>query len=259
MSYPDGLFVWADVALPDPAAGAAFYRAVFGWETAFASPEESMPYWMFAKDGKTVAGMGGLSPDQVERGVPPVWSSYVTVDDVADAVARARDLGATVVLEPMQIFTSGKMAFIQDPQGAMVGLWQGGDHVGADEFNTPGFMCWNELGTRDIEGSIAFYTGLFGWETSPSDMGNGREYTTFLIGDRPNGGAYDANTMLPDEIPNHWGIYFAVADCDATVASIKEHGGSVLGDPFDSPVGRMAVCADPQGASFFIIRMAAEG
>jgi predicted enzyme related to lactoylglutathione lyase len=259
MSHPNGLFSWADVAVPDPGAGAGFYRAVFGWEANLATPEESMPYWMFTKDGKNVAGMGGLAPDQIEQGMPPVWSSYVNVDDVEDTVARAKDLGATIIMEPMQVFTSGKMAFIQDPQGAMVGLWQAGDHTGADEFNTPGFMCWNELGTRDIEGSIAFYTGLFGWGTSTSEMGNGREYTTFTIGDRPDGGAYDATGMLPDGIPTHWGIYFAVESCDATVAAVKENGGSVMGDPFDSPVGRMAVCGDSQGAPFFVIQLADEG
>ena len=257
MSHPNGLFAWADVAQADPAAGAGFYGAVFGWEAAQGSPDESMPYWMFTKDGKLTAGMGGLSPDQLEAGQPPVWSSYINVDDIDDTVARAEELGATIIMPAMQIFGSGKMAFIQDPQGAMVGLWQPMDHTGADEFNTPGFMCWNELATRDLPGSIEFYTGLFGWTVAKTDMGSGREYHTFMIGDRPNGGAYDAASMnLPDEVPNHWGIYFAVEDCDATVALVNGNGGSVMGDPFDSPVGRMAVCSDPQGAPFFVIQLA---
>ncbi len=257
MSHPNGLFTWADVAQADPGAGAAFYQAVFGWEATQASPDESMPYWMFRRDGKLVAGMGGLSPDQIEAGQPPVWSSYLNVDDVDATVGRAEELGATIIMPVMQIFTSGRMAFIQDPQGAMVGLWQPQDHTGADEFNTAGFMCWNELATRDYAGSVEFYTSLFGWNTHVSEMGNGQEYTTFLVGDRPNGGVYDANAMqLPDEIPSHWGIYFTVEDCDTTVAAVKDAGGIVQSGPFESPVGRMAVCADAQGAPFFVIELA---
>jgi uncharacterized protein len=54
--------------------------------------------------------------------------------------------------------------------------------------------------------------------------------------------------------PNHWHVYFAVADADATVARATELGGSILVEPFDTPVGRMAVIRDPQGATFSIIQ-----
>jgi predicted enzyme related to lactoylglutathione lyase len=56
--------------------------------------------------------------------------------------------------------------------------------------------------------------------------------------------------------PNHWHVYFGVADADATVAKATELGGSVLVPAFDSPVGRMAVIADPHGAVFSIIQPA---
>jgi uncharacterized protein len=56
--------------------------------------------------------------------------------------------------------------------------------------------------------------------------------------------------------PNHWHVYFGVADADATVAKATELGGSVLVPPFDTPVGRMAVIADPQSAVFSIIQQA---
>jgi predicted enzyme related to lactoylglutathione lyase len=51
-------------------------------------------------------------------------------------------------------------------------------------------------------------------------------------------------------------VYFGVADADATVAKATELGGSVLVPPFDTPVGRMAVIGDPQGAVFSIIQQA---
>jgi len=57
-------------------------------------------------------------------------------------------------------------------------------------------------------------------------------------------------------VPNHWHVYFAVADADATAAKVTELGGSMLAEPFDTPAGRMAVARDPQGAAFSIIQPA---
>jgi predicted enzyme related to lactoylglutathione lyase len=45
-------------------------------------------------------------------------------------------------------------------------------------------------------------------------------------------------------------VYFAVADADATAAKVTAQGGSILAEPFDTPVGRIAVARDPQGAVF---------
>jgi predicted enzyme related to lactoylglutathione lyase len=51
-------------------------------------------------------------------------------------------------------------------------------------------------------------------------------------------------------------VYFVVTDADAAAAKIRELGGGVLAEPFDTPVGRMAVAADPQGAVFSIMQPA---
>ena len=58
-------------------------------------------------------------------------------------------------------------------------------------------------------------------------------------------------------MPPFWGVYFAVADCDETVAKAKELGASVLAEPMDVPgVGRMSAMLDPQGAAFSVIKNA---
>ena len=53
---------------------------------------------------------------------------------------------------------------------------------------------------------------------------------------------------VPEEIPAHWLVYFAVEDTDATVAQAKERGGSVMVEPIDIPAGRFAILTDPHGA-----------
>jgi predicted enzyme related to lactoylglutathione lyase len=67
-------------------------------------------------------------------------------------------------------------------------------------------------------------------------------------------------TMSPPMpgVPNHWHVYFAVADADAAAAKAVELGGQVLVEPFDTPVGRIAVLMDPQGANFSVLKSSGE-
>ena len=252
MGLADGMIGWADVAAPDTAVAESFYRAVFGWDSQ-TNPSESMPYTMFTKDGKVVAGMGPLSPDQQAAGQPPVWSSYVIVDDVDATFTKAKDLGATVLMEPMQIMDAGSMFFIIDPVGAAIGFWQSGTHDGAELFNVPDTMTWNDLGCRDVDAAVAFYTRLLGWSTSEMDMGDGNTYTMFSVGDRLTGGTWDISGAIPDEVPAHWLTWFNVSNADATAEKISDSGGRVVQPVQDSPMGKMAIVTDPAGATFGII------
>jgi hypothetical protein len=62
-----------------------------------------------------------------------------------------------------------------------------------------------------------------------------------------------AITLLGDDqpdVPAHWNVTFGVDDADAIAAKATELGGKVLVEPFDAPWVRMAVLADPAGATF---------
>ncbi len=167
---------------------------------------------MFAKDGKFVAGMRALSPEQVEAGQPPSWSSYVIVDDLDATFAKAVELRAVPITEPIDIMDAGRMSFIVDPVGASIGFWQSGTHDGAEFFNEPNTMSWNEIASRDVDGAVAFYTELLGWNAEPMDF-DGVPHMVLKVCDRSNGGAYDMSGFLPDEIPAHWLVWFIVEDC----------------------------------------------
>ena len=103
---------------------------------------------------------------------------------------------------------------------------------------------WVDLQTTNQDAAKAFYAGLFGWTYDDQPM--------------PQGPVYSMATTAPQMpgVPNHWQVYFEVADADAAVAKAAELGGEVLIRPFDLPVGRMAVISDPQGAVFSIIKSA---
>jgi hypothetical protein len=252
MGLAHGTVGWADVAVPDMDAGETFYCSLFGWESIEGDGGDAMPYRMFAVDGQVVAGMGLLSQDQSEAGQPPVWSSYIVVDDADAVYARAVELGAMPVMEVMDILDAGRMFFMIDPVGAAIGVWQSGSHDGAAIFNVPNAMTWNELMCRDVDTARSFYADLLGWEMHTADFG-GVAYTMMQNRGRANAGLMDMSAFMPDEIPSHWVTWFLVDDCDAVAAKASELGGAVLREPSDDGAGRSALVADPFGASFGII------
>jgi predicted enzyme related to lactoylglutathione lyase len=201
--------------------------------------------------GKPVAGMMPL----MQEGQPPAWSTYVAVEDAEATAGKVRDSGGQVMAEPMDVMDLGRMAIFADPSGAVFGIWQAGTFPGAGFVNESGAVLWNELNTRDPDAAKDFYTGVFGWETR--DFGGGDPpYLTVHPGgaERGVGGIMDMRGRVPDEVPAHWMVYFAVDDVDASAAKVKELGGAVTLEPTDIPqVGRVAIVHDPHGAHFAVI------
>jgi predicted enzyme related to lactoylglutathione lyase len=246
--YAPGTPCWVDIGT-DVEGAKAFYGGLFGWEAQDAGPvEETGGYGFFLKNGKQVAGYG---PQQTPG--PPVWASYVWVDNVDETAKRAESAGGTVMVT-MDVMAAGRMAVVQDTEGAFISLWQPGEHRGAQVVNEPVSLCWNELNTRDVPGAKSFYSEVFGWE--PVSYGEGADaYTEFQVGGKDVAGMREMAGM-PAQVPPHWLVYFAVADTDATVARAQELGGSVLFGPMDIRPGRFAVLHDPQGANFAVIKVA---
>jgi uncharacterized protein len=249
-SYEPGTPSWVDLSTPDVDASARFYGALFGWEVLSAGPvEETGGYGMFTLNGKLVAGVGPI----MQEGQPPVWSTYVATDDADAAVARAKEAGGVAAVEPMDVMDAGRMAFVAHPAGGFVGLWQAGRHTGAQLVNEPGALTWNELHTRDVDGAKAFYAALFGWTPDDQPFGD-MTYTVLNLGDNAIGGMMPMRPEVPDGVPAFWLAYFAVADCDATVAKAEELGASVMTPAMDiEGVGRFALLADPHGTTFAVI------
>ena len=78
------------------------------------------------------------------------------VGDNADATAaNVREAGGTVVVDPFDVFDAGRMTIAQDPTGAVFGVWQAGEHIGAQLANEPGTLNWNECRTTDPDDARA--------------------------------------------------------------------------------------------------------
>jgi predicted enzyme related to lactoylglutathione lyase len=244
-SYEHGVPSWIDLGTPDIVKTGEFYSALFGW-TVQQGPPEAGGYSIAELRGRPVAGLG---PQQNPG--PPYWSTYVNVDDADKAVAAATEAGGTVIVPPMDVMDAGRMAFFTDPVGAVIGVWQPNAHTGAGIVNEPGTLTWNELVTTDTAAAQSFYAKVFGWGAVTHGEGAGA-YTEFQVAGRSIAGMMQRPAEMP-EMPPYWGVYFDVADVDATAKRVGELGGTLFMPPRDIEPGRFAVAADPSGAMFSVM------
>jgi predicted enzyme related to lactoylglutathione lyase len=247
--YTPGTFSWTDLTTSDQDGAKAFYTALFGWDVVDNPVGDDMVYSMMQIEGQPVAAISPQPQQQREMGVPPMWNSYVTVADADAAVERAKELGGSTHAPAFDVMDVGRMAVIQDPQGAFFEVWQPKAHIGAHLVNGHGLLSWDELHTTDLEAATSFYTGLFGWTTMDMDMGGGGDpYRVVSVDGHANGGL---STHLQPGAPPHWLVYFGTDDLESSVARVGELGGTIVQPPMDIGEGnRIAVALDPQGAFF---------
>lgn len=248
--HAPGTFCWPELATTDQPRAKEFYTRLFGWGFDDSPIGEGQVYTMLKLGGRSVGALFQMGQEQA--GMPPHWASYVAVTSADESAAKAESLGGKVMAPPFDVMDVGRMAVIQDPQGAVVALWQAKKHVGAGVLDEPGALTWTELMTTDTAAATRFYTGLFGWTTETKPMGP-TVYTLFKRGDKPAGGMMAiAPEMGP--IPPHWLGYFAVENCDELAANAIMLGGEVVVPPTEVPgVGKFAVLHDPQGAAFAVV------
>jgi hypothetical protein len=247
-----GRFVWYDLMTTDPEAAKAFYAAVAGlgtetWESS------GMPYTMWTANGKPMGGTMKLPDEAVAGGARPHWLAYVTVHDVDATVARARELGATVMRPPADIPTVGRYAVLADPQGALIAPYKPEKMEPEPEGMPPvGEFSWHELATSDPEAAFGFYSELFGWEkTSEFDMGAMGIYQLYGRRGKTLGGIFRKPAEMPG--PPAWLHYARVADVNAATATVRSHSGQVLNGPMEVPGGDwITMVLDPQGGPFAV-------
>jgi len=250
-----GTFSWPELATTDQKAAVTFYRNLFGWGLNEQPIGPNDVYSMFQLDGNEVGAAYTMRPDEQKMGIPPHWNSYISVANVEESTARAKDLGATVLAPPFDVMDAGRMSVVQDPTGAVFQLWQAGRSIGAKTLGEPGSLCWTELTTSDPAAAEKFYVALLGWTPKHSSPGSPMPYTEFTVAgsDRPSVGMMAKPPHMPPGTPSFWLPYFLVTDVDATVEKAKAGGAQVHFGPQDLPgTGRFAVLADPQGAAFAV-------
>ena len=243
-SYAPGAPGWADLTVPDLEAALTFYGGLFGWEFEDQG-EEAGHYHQALKNGKRVAGIGPNQP-----GAPPMafWTTYLTGTDVDAHASAITGAGGKVTFGPLQVLDAGRMVAAQDPTGALFGIWEPGEHSGAQLHDEHAALSWAELMTRDLDAAVDFYGSLFDYTLEPLPE-EPESYRVLKLGNDYVGGIW----RLTDETPAHWVAYFKYDDVDAGFERARALGGELTEDPRDSPYGRWAPVRDPQGAVFRLI------
>ena len=245
-----GTFCWWEAGTTDQNAAKKFYSDLIGWTINDVPIGPDMIYTMFQVDGKDVTALYQMDENMVSQGIPPHWMSYVLVENADEAAAKATAAGGTVMQAPFDVMEHGRMAVLQDPQGAVFALWEAKSHWGVCVRDEDGALCWNELATKDPEGSRNFYTSLMGWNAKTSP-----DYTEWHLGDEALGGMRTIRDGEPT--PPNWMPYFMVNDVDATTKKVTAGGGVAHIEPRDMMgVGRFSVVGDPQGAVFALFKPA---
>jgi uncharacterized protein len=267
MANHHGDFVWYELMTSDPEGVASFYAPLLGWAVRDAGMPD-VNYQFAATAECDVAGIMCM-PDDAQ--MPPAWLGYVGVDDVDAMAASFVDGGGAIHMPPWDIPGVGRMAFVSDPQGAMLYVMKPtppADQPDAESISfsydkpRPGHCAWNELATSDPAAALHFYGQRLGWVADGDmDMGPMGSYTFLRHAGRAPDGSPMGQGMLgavyklmPEDPQPHWLFYFRVPDIDVAVAHIESSGGRLHQAPNEIPGGDYSLIAlDPQGAYFGLV------
>jgi len=113
-------FVHCELATHDVAKAKSFYGSLFDWKLEDVDMGDGFVYTMIGVG----EGTGGGMMKHPMPGAPAMWLSYVLVDDIRAATAKAKSLGATIMKDVTEVADMGWLSILVDPTGAHLGLWQ---------------------------------------------------------------------------------------------------------------------------------------
>src|SRR5688572_1554877 len=242
-----GLFVWHEVGTTDLKAGEDFYSRVAGWKAESWSQNPSYKLFIARREAKAGLYLILDMPNTVTP--PPSWLSYIGTPDVDATVRQAVELGGKVIVSAYNVPNVGRMAHLQDPQGAMFAV---SSQDKRSRYQDPqlGDFSWHELMTSNWQTAFDFYAKLFGWEKMESmDMGPMGMYQIFGTGGHQLGGIFNPGPLPPGG--PLWVPYVMVGDARRTAELAKSLGATIAHGPTEVPGGDWVFTGiDTRGAMF---------
>jgi len=116
----DGAFCWNELYTEDPERSAAFYKAIGAFTVEAMDMGGMGTYHVLKTDDKSRAGiMKAPMP-----GMPQSWMPYVQVASTDASIAKAKRLGANIIMAGQDAADVGRLGIFVDPQGAPLGVLQ---------------------------------------------------------------------------------------------------------------------------------------
>ncbi|WP_298511622.1 VOC family protein [uncultured Kordia sp.] len=232
-------FIYADLSTYTPKETISFYETVFGWKYY----QYDDYYTAFIKNTE-VTGLYETPDKFKQMRMPHFWMSYIQVDNVAETVEKARELGGIIELQS-EIASNTKIALIRDLSGAGFTVYEGDQLTNVRTKNTANTLIWNELHVSDASKAIPFYEGIFDWKIIQKTSGlhavynSNNEYIADIVEiDNQYKGSYE-----------YWVCTFGVKDIEITKKLILENGGTQIAVDAD----RM-LFSDHSNEAFFYVK-----
>jgi predicted enzyme related to lactoylglutathione lyase len=124
---------WFDLPVADLADAMSFYEGLLGWTYRQMENSPLSDYVMIDVAGKLIGGLRkvpspksplprGEGASRPGEGMAPVL--YFTVEKLTPAVARAKELGAEIVGQTVELGKDrGRYQWIRDRAGNLIALW----------------------------------------------------------------------------------------------------------------------------------------
>lgn len=252
-SFVPGSVCWIDVSSTDPAGSRDFYAGLLGWTYRMDLDPGRRHYTTALCGGLPVAGLAGVA---VPAGQPVAWTPYLASTNIERIAAVLGRWGGWVLYGPADVPGRGRILIGADPTGAVIGFWE---PAVSWMFHAtgPGALFWAELDTWDGPRADEFFANLFGYRQYQVGDGVDVDYTVWSRGGRTVLGRLQmSQDWAPPGIAAQWLLYFTVdprIGTDTAVTRVRELGGRVDVDPYDTEFGRIARVQDPFGAAFALI------
>ena len=124
-----GQVIHFEIPADDPERNYAFYQDVFGWRIN-AMPEMEYALVQTADTDETgaVTTPGAINGGMLRR-QGAITGPVITIstDDLEATLAHVEKAGGTIVVPRTAVGDMGFSAYITDPEGNVVGLWQNAD------------------------------------------------------------------------------------------------------------------------------------
>jgi len=117
-----GALCWSELTTRDPDGAEAFYTSLFGWKAKRSPAGSPMPYTEFSVGDHPAMGMLRM-PDTMPPQTPSYWMPYFQVTNTDDSTAQAAAAGATLMVGPQDIPSTGRFSILIDPTGAVFALF----------------------------------------------------------------------------------------------------------------------------------------
>ncbi|HEY4249420.1 MAG TPA: VOC family protein [Lacunisphaera sp.] len=254
--YFRGKFIWGDVFTADPVVTQTFYTRLFGWTAkTIERPTAKGPraYIVLSNHGRPIAGIV-QRPAKLQDADHGRWVGYVSVPDVAHALAVAEANGGYVLSRSKDRPNRGTQGVFTDAEGAMLGVMHSGSGDPGEYFPDPGDWTWAELFERDPDAAALFYHTVVGYDRI-ADNRTDKLNNFILVSGGFSRASVSTMSALPHAHPT-WLLFVRVANVKDAVTKVVSLGGRVLVPPADAPTDYWrAIIADPSGAHIGLVEI----